>query len=570
MSLINDRSIKGKLIAGFLIISLFVGAIGLMGISNMKKINENSKSMYYNNLQNINDLHEIKANLLSIAIILEYLADERDMYRSDAYIQEIRNITEINQGMMDEFDNRVSGDMLQLWEELKGDIDKYRERRESIIETLNRGNRKAAAGAIKTLTEFSQQMFEKINNLILLNQEAATIQNDNNDRVYKVASSTMNTILVVSFVIALVFGLFLSSYIGAAVKRGLEFAEALGNGDLRFEVADTKSNDELGRLVKALKEAQGKIKSTIIEINAESQDVSASSEELSATIEEVNSSFEAISNNTLRIVDSIQEINAATQELTATIEEVNSGVTQLATSSSDGNAESAKIKERAESIKTQGQNSKAVADSLLKEKEQAILAAIEEGKVVNEITIIAESIASIASQTNLLALNAAIEAARAGESGRGFGVVADEIRKLAEQSEEYVTNIQSVVSNVEMAFINLSTNSRSILQFIDERVTKDYDLLIDTGVSYEKDAVFVNALSQDTAAMAEELNASTEEIASVIQNVASNMNDASANSDEIMNGMKETLLALEQIATAADHQAAVAEKLNSLIHMFKI
>ena len=176
--------------------------------------------------------------------------------------------------------------------------------------------------------------------------------------------------------------------------------------------------------------------------------------------------------------------------MTVTIQEVNSGVTQLASSSSDGNAESAKIKERAEKIKIQGQESKRVADNLLNEKEQAILNAIEEGKVVNEISIIAESIASIASQTNLLALNAAIEAARAGEAGKGFAVVADEIRKLAEQSNAYVADIQKVVGEVGSSFNNLSNNSKETLKFINERVTKDYDLLIDTGINYEKDAVF--------------------------------------------------------------------------------
>ncbi|OZV11721.1 chemotaxis protein, partial [Tissierella sp. P1] len=134
----------------------------------------------------------------------------------------------------------------------------------------------------------------------------------------------------------------------------------------------------------------------------------------------------------------------------------------------------------------------------------------------------------------------------------------------------YVADIQKVVGEVGSSFNNLSNNSKETLKFINERVTKDYDLLIDTGINYEKDAVFVNNLSQETAAMAEELNASTEEISSVIQNVAGSMNNASANSDEVMSGMKETVTALEQIAAAAESQAATAEKLNSLIQLFKI
>ena len=333
---------------------------------------------------------------------------------------------------------------------------------------------------------------------------------------------------------------------------------------------ESKSEDELGKLIRALKGAQDKIKETIIQINSESGDVSASAEELSATLEELNSTFEDMSNNSTGIATSMEEINAAIEELTATIQQVNSGVTQLASSSQVGNAESMKIKERAKAIKKQGQESKNEADRLLSEKGQDIIKAIEEGKVVNEISVIAESISSIASQTNLLALNAAIEAARAGETGRGFAVVADEIRKLAEQSEKYVTEIQRVVSNVEAAFDNLSNNSKDTLDFMNERVSKDYDLLIQTGVNYEKDAGLFNNLSQETADMAQQLNTSTEEIASVIQNLACNMNEATSNSQEIINGIRQTLGALEQIAASANHQAETAENLNDLIRIFKI
>ncbi len=571
ISAVNNRSIKTKLIAGFLIIAIFVGVVGVLGISNMKKINKSAELMYSYNLQNIDDLHQVKENLLTMMVTFQYLAEERDTYRTEKLVQEIKDIATANQEVIDRFDNiELSNEVALMWEEFKESMDKYRTRREKILETLGYGNRVAAASSIRDLYTLTQEMFEKIDNIILVNQEMAKKQADDNNRSYLIAFSTMSIILIGSFAVAIALGIFLSLGISKAINKGLEFAEALGNGDLRFEMIESKSNDELGRLMKSLKEAQQKIKSTIIEISSESQEVSASSEELSATIEEINSTFEAITNNTVGIVDGIQEINAATEELTATIQEVNSGVTQLASSSSNGNAESAKIKERAEKIKSQGQESKKTTDNLLNEKEQAILNAIEEGKVVNKISIIAESISSIAAQTNLLALNAAIEAARAGEAGRGFAVVADEIRKLAEQSNAYVADIQKVVGDVGSAFTHLSVNAQDILEFVDENVRKDYDLLIDTGINYEKDAIFVNSISQETAAMAEELNASTEEIASVIQNVASNMNHASLNSDEVMSGMKETVRALEQIASAAESQAATAEKLNSLIQLFKI
>lgn len=328
-------------------------------------------------------------------------------------------------------------------------------------------------------------------------------------------------------------------YISKNIKNTLNFAEALKVGDLTYS-NEIKSKDEFGKMADSLNAAREKIREVVQEIANQSQEVSASSQELSATLEEVTSAFEGIDQNISSIVGNIQGINSTTEELAASVEQVDSGISHLSSDASESGSQSAEIKKRAVTIKNKGFESSEVAKKLGAEKKLQILEAIEQGKVVEEIVIFAESIAAIAEQTNLLAINAAIEAARAGEQGKGFAVVADEIRVLAEKSSGYVKNIHEVVTKVKSAVEDLSVNAKDVVDFIGTRVNDDYALLMDTGINYENDASYVNNLSSSIAAMSEELSASAQEISAVTQSIASDIEDTSNNLEEILKNMEQT------------------------------
>lgn len=543
-----------------------IGTISTIGIS---ALNRNADRMYHINLRNIDNLHQMKENLLEVTLTATYITNDTSSEDINALSETIIETYKSNQEIMANIEPRlVTETELAIWEEFKDTFEAYAGQQQTAISQTRIGNRPQETQ--DELNRLSDQMFSGINSLVAENQAVAKLQNDRNNGAYKVTVVTVIITVILGFIIALLIAYFLSAYITRVLGKGLEFALALGEGDLTFEMEDPQIDDEFGKLIKALKETQRKIKMALTQISRESEDVSASSQELSATIEEINSTFDDISSHTLGMVGDIQDVNAATDQLTAAIEEVDSSVSQLANSSSEGSTEAVVINQRAERIKKQGQASKLSADKLINEKNKAITDAIEQGKVVSQIAIIAESIASIAAQTNLLALNASIEAARAGEHGRGFAVVADEIRTLAEQSDAHVNGIKEVVSDVGLAFKNLSENAQDTLGFMTTNVSEDYALLIETGMEYEKDSIFVSATFQDTAAMSQELNAATQEISSVIQNVANNMNNASVRSEEAKRGMNETLMALEQIASSADNQATIAERLNESIHVFKI
>ncbi len=455
---------------------------------------------------------------------------------------------------------------------LEKNLKEYREKRDEIIKLAMNGNQDAALEKYKTIDSIAQQFQKNLKDLAFYRASLAENLNKQNINDFNFSTKIIIIISLIAVFIGTMLSLVISKTISNPLKSAVQYIKVLSKRDFTGLISQEllKRKDEMGELANSIHMMQNDMSALIKEIMGRSQDMNASSQELSATVEELTIKAENIEAAINRITNDAQETSASAEEISAAIEEVNSSITILSSRAIEGSNNANESKGRATEVQNRGKSSVQETRRTYDEKKEKGLRAIEDGKIVENIKVMADTIAEISEQTNLLALNAAIEAARAGEQGKGFAVVAEEVRALAEQSSEAVTNIKNTIIKVQQAFKNLSDNSKDVLNFIRDNVDPQFESMKDMGNKYYNDAEFVTNMSKEIASMSKELTVTINQINEAIQNTAGTAQQSSENAETIKESISQTTKAIEQVAVTAQHQAELAENLNEMVHRFKI
>lgn len=567
---INNLKLKVILTASFFVISLFIIIAGIIGITGMNKINTGSNQLYNSNLKTIESLNKFDSNALQLRLDIINLVESRNKNKTSDTLKSCALLKKSNDEILNSYKNGdLNSQEKSILPKLESQLADWRTICTKITDLMSAGKYDEAFTLNKEAARYRNNLTITTEQLIkIVNQKAANT-NSQNISIYKNSFYLITITSILGLILSLILSLKISASISSGVDKILSFTDLLSKGDLSNNLQISGKN-ELGLIGIELNIANKNIKSLIKEITHGTEDMSASSEELSATSEEISSMMLSVNEATDQIAKGAQNLSSITEEISASSEEMKSNIYDLSNKANKSTKSSLEIKKRAINIKETASKSIEEGEYIYNEKRTNILKAIEDGKVVSEVKIMSASIGNIAEQTNLLALNAAIEAARAGEHGKGFAVVADEVRKLAEQSSSAVGSINKMVLEVENAFSNLSQSGKEILEYIANSVKPSYQLLLDTGVQYEKDAEFMNSISEEIDTSSKQMKLIISQVNTAIQNAASTAEESSSGSEEILSSINEVTKAIEDISASSQSQAELAEKLTDMVNKFKI
>lgn len=389
--------------------------------------------------------------------------------------------------------------------------------------------------------------------------------------VEEAAKPVFNTAIIV-FSITLVVAGTLIFFIVRSISKRLSnlarFSKKVSDGDLRDKL-QIQSDDEIGQVGKGFNTMIDSLRSLIGAVQTSVENVASSSEELTASAGQTSKATEHITLAIEQFSSGNESQNDKVELSSVELEEMNRGLQNMNESAESITASSIKSTDIAGEggqlvEKTASQMN--VIDQSVKKAENVISALENKSK---DITQILGVINGIADQTNLLALNAAIEAARAGESGRGFSVVAEEVRKLAVQSANSAKEIENLIKEI----VQDIDVSQEVFTAVNREVQSGLSFTEQTRVSFHNIFEMTKEISNQLQTMNQtvvQLSKGSAHVSEAVREIADVSRESSANIQDIAASAEEQLASMEEISSSSATLSSMAEELRDLISKFKV
>jgi len=486
--MLENVKIKDKLIGSFLgvaAIALIVGIIGFISMGKLGNVSNDLKDKVVAPTQQYSKMYS------AFMMRRYYIVDSIRLSNASEIDNNISKINELSRSIEDESEKLMS--MLPTdaskdhMKQFKAEYDQYTPYMNRILSAAKENADDKAAATLVEVRDIANKMNEMADTINEDLTAYAKLEAETASKMETYLKTVMAIVIIIGFIAAVVFGFMLSESITMPLIRAVNHLNELAKGDFSIDTSAEimARRDEIGDLAKSIEQINKNVGNLVLEVRGAADQLVAATDQIASASQQIS--------------DGAQQQSSAFEELSSSVQS-NAMNAQKSSELSKGTAGSA------EQV---GENMVSTVDAV--------------GSIEKSSKQIAEAVAiitDIADQTNLLALNAAIEAARAGEHGKGFAVVADEVRKLAEKSaisaKEITTLIKDSIQQVESGVSLANTAGENIKKIVhDIDSISEQIQVISTSTQEQAAAMEENtSITESNASASEELAASAEELAS--------------------------------------------------------
>ncbi|HEX8588562.1 MAG TPA: methyl-accepting chemotaxis protein [Pseudomonas sp.] len=533
---LRNLNIAPRAFLGFSVIGLLMLVLGIFALSQMDKINSANVVMATNSMPSIKALDKLTEGSIRLRVLSYRLMLNRD----PDTLQKTNELLAMRNKQID--DARAVYVKLISAPEEQSAYDQYLQLLNDYRQLENRMKSLSQANDMTELTRLlnadlqtnSDQMNVVLGKLVEINTRQLNEASANATQQYSSAFTMVVTLLIIATALTLLFAWLLTNSITRPIASALNAAEDIAEGDLTRTIT-VDGTDEAGRLLAAMLKMQSKLRDTLQRISGSATQLASAAEELNAVTDESARGLSQQNNEIEQAATAVNQMTSAVEEVARNAVSTSEASKNATTSASDGRDLVQETVSAIERMSNDVQSTSTLIGNLADESRDI-------GKVLDVIR-------GLADQTNLLALNAAIEAARAGEAGRGFAVVADEVRALAHRTQQSTSEIERMIGSIQGGTEQAVNSMRSSTERAEStlNIAKGAGLALDTINSAvveinERNLVIASA-AEEQAQVAREVDRNLVNIRDLSTQSATGANQTSAASNELsrlavdLNGM---------------------------------